>query len=180
MHLFRQWEEGWHFYVQILFQFHWKEYCFRKHRKQTGLSSGSCEQFILQNRAIMDSSPFWMNFFIFIFDRSLVEAVQGIALSGDFCVQFAQIRDIFSLFCHVFIKTSLDKSLSIMTCLDMFENRIKLHHKHYDMSGHVWESHQIPSKVLWHVRTGLKIISNCIMTCLDMFVESYQIVSEYF
>ena len=26
-----------------------------------------------------------------IFDRSLVEAVQGIALSGDFCVQFAQI-----------------------------------------------------------------------------------------
>ena len=27
--------------------------------------------------------------------------------------------------------------VSIMTCLDMFENRIKSHHKHYDMSGHV-------------------------------------------
>jgi hypothetical protein len=24
-----------------------------------------------------------------------------------------------------------------MTCLDMFENHIKSHHKHYDMSGHV-------------------------------------------
>ena len=115
-----------------------------------------------------------------VFDRSLVEAVQGIALSRNDRVPFAQIWDIFSLFCHVFIKTSLGKSLSIMTCLDMFENRIKLHHKHYDMSGHVWESHQITSKALWHVRTGLKIISNHIMTCLDMFVESYQIVSEYF
>ena len=80
-----------------------------------------------------------------LFDRSLVEAVQGIALSGDFCLPFAQIWDIFRLFCHVFIKTSVDKSLRIMTCLDMFENRIKLHHKHYDMSGHVWESYQIAS-----------------------------------
>ena len=38
-----------------------------------------------------------------IFDRSLVEAVQGIAFSGDFRLPFAQIWDIFSLFHHVFI-----------------------------------------------------------------------------
>ena len=30
-----------------------------------------------------------------------------------------------------------------MTCLDMFENRIKTHQKHYDVSGHFWELYQI-------------------------------------
>ena len=38
-----------------------------------------------------------------------------------------------------------NRIISIMTCLDMFENRIKLHHKHYDKSGHVWELYQIAS-----------------------------------
>ena len=40
----------------------------------------------------------------------------------------------------------------------MFENRIKLHYKHYDMSGHVW--------------TCLRIVSNCtisIKKSQDMF-----------
>ena len=38
-----------------------------------------------------------------IFDRSLVEAVQGIALSRDNRLPFAQIWIILSLFRHVFI-----------------------------------------------------------------------------
>ena len=124
-----------------------------------------------------------------LFDRSLVEAVQGIALSEDLpCtvyLNFTVFRHVsiqnfqtslnmfeeqyqitseflyhllnFSVFRHVLtylrivsiriililnkirqvLRIVSNRIKSIMTCLDMFENHIKLHHKHYDMSGHV-------------------------------------------
>ena len=43
----------------------------------------------------------------------------------------------------------ISSGMHFKTSLDMFKNRIKSHHKHYDMSGHVWESYQIASKALW-------------------------------
>ena len=45
----------------------------------------------------------------------------------------------------------ISSCMHFKTSLDMFKNRIKSHHKHYDMSGHVWESYQIASQALWHV-----------------------------
>ena len=63
-----------------------------------------------------------------IFDRSLVEAVQGIALSGRLsCPICSNLRHFQCISSCMHFKTSLD----------MFKNRIKSHHKHYDMSGHV-------------------------------------------
>ena len=97
----------------------------------------------------------------FIFDRSLVEAVQGIAFSVPFHVPFTQflcISSCFDIFKNCINSYHIDpeqdqtclrivsnRIKSIMTCLDMFENHIKSHHKHYDMSGHV-----------------CRVISNCI------------------
>ena len=37
------------------------------------------------------------------------------------------------------------KYILITTRLDMFEKRVKSHQKHHDMSGHVGELHQIAS-----------------------------------
>ena len=55
-----------------------------------------------------------------IFDRSLVEAVQGIAFSSrDDRLPFAQIWAIFAISSCIRFKTSLD----------MFKNHIKLHHE---------------------------------------------------
>ena len=100
-----------------------------------------------------------------LFDRSLVEAVQGIALSsGNYVCRLPK----FCVFCHVLTYLRI-----VSIHITLILNKIR----------HVWELYQIASKALWHVWTCLRIISNriiSIMTCLDMFVESYQIVSGYF
>ena len=113
-----------------------------------------------------------------VFDRSLVEAVQGIALSSSsvgtsscHLLNLSVFRHVLTYLRIVSIRIILilnkirqvlrivsNRIKSIMTCLDMFENHIKSHHKHYDMSGHVWESYQIASKVLWpYFQTSLNL-----------------------
>ena len=95
-----------------------------------------------------------------IFDRSLVEAVQGIALSSSsktFFVPFAQILEYFII---LWFRTSLDMFTYDFKIDKKWYDCIKSHHRHLERVND-----------LEQVWTCLRIVSNhiiSIMTSLDM------------